>query len=287
MANINGMDLIDDLFYDKELQRDKFTWEILNSGDSVIKGLILDDDLNFSISNNFGTGSGDILSNTLKSYQNTAKSYAAYGNTAVKEFDNLGSKLGLGNIVSDTTDTINKLANYAFKAMGGVGNLNAQSIINGNYLTPADLVKVFQGTDIKLQMPQLTTTVFHRTGTNCLDYLSKLAKVFTGDVISLGGVMGYQEAPNGYKPNLEVINKNVISENGTEGTFDLRWGYVTLHSILVTGITWNQSKFTAMNADGSSSGDPIYIEFKIDIELSTAILRNDLLTLINSMKSNK
>lgn len=283
---INYMEKIDDLYFDKEMSRKKSTWELTIGDVSLAKGLILDDELQFSITNQYGTGSGDIISNTLKSFQTTAKNHAAYINTGINNIDEFGNRfIKNSNLGSEIVNTLSSVSNGLIGAMGGQGNFDLKSMVNGNFLTPADLIKVFQATNINVQIPRLHTIVMHRTGSNCMDYLLHVANYTTGNVSSIGGVLGYQEAPNSYEPELQVLNRTAISAQGMKGTYNLRWGYLTLHSVLVNSVNWKQSKFQAMDANGSSTGDPLYIEFEFGVELSTTILKDDLLQLITLMKS--
>lgn len=318
--SVNPLQNIDnpDLFYNQQLNRVPMTWE-LKTGSLVIRGLIDDLDLDFGIQTAFTEGVEDPIGKWIgNTHEQMTKLYPYY-NEGIKVGDALSRDLNNAGIGSDTLSDVldkakNQVADGVSSVMEGIGDwkgknapniqgslssrnpftrneVNIDKIARGKFISALEKVKIFAGSTISLPNFSLKTQVFHKKGqTNVLDFIKQIVEKTIGDTKDVAGLYGLQDSPNGYKPNLRGIGQ--MSVGGTEGTWSLRVGTLTIHNMLVENFNFKLRNMRALDGWASEdieeggavvSGDPYRATLMFSVTPAALMTKKDLINLLNQL----
>jgi hypothetical protein len=277
-----------ELFYDYQISRKKLTWR-LKSGGVILKGFLDEGDLVFHVSHSY-SGAQDKLGivDTLANKGNEIRDWTQYGENAYKQLDDLARDVedamgvghGLSSAISTGQQTIEDWMTKATDLVLGEGSANKISekvkkyAGRGHWFSALEFIKVFRGTSIEFQIPELKTIIL--SGVNEIkvnDTINELNDIFIGEVEEFSGMFGLQDSPNQYLPTFQGLGKDVKFP----GTFELELGErVTLNNLVCTNYQVSISKFNRRNPDGSTDSDPLYAEVTVSLEPAAYVTKQKL-----------
>lgn len=316
----NYIQLNRELFYVQELLNSNTSWELehkITTGSNLkLRGIFTDDDVSFNISNSFGTGglSDTVLGNVSNAVKNLHTKVTNWTPVANSGADIMGM---LGDGISEVTDQVDKLFkggegffqdkegksslggnwskgysdfyNKTHQLFGDI-KVNPSRIMNSKFISAVDLVKSFQGTDMKYSLPTMKCWIFHNSQekkTNVKSMIKAIINTCAGDVSDVEGIVGLQYSPGEYRPEFtKVINQSKYHNGrGFHGTWNLTMGGYTIYNLVISNIDVSMSKFNAIDYDGNDSGDPLYAELSITVEPASFISKRDMIDTLTRRRS--
>lgn len=276
-----------ELFYDYQISRKKLTWR-LKDGGVILKGFLDENDLVFHVGHSYsGAQDKQGIIDTVTSKANEVRDWTQYGKNVWNQLGptvgsierELGVDAGIGETVSSAQETLEDWAKTALDAIGGKGTANkVGNAINtyagrGHWFSALEFIKVFRGTSIEFQIPELRTFIISGTAGTVNGTINELNDIFIGEVKDFGGMFGLQDSPNKYLPTFQGLTPDVKFP----GTFELELGErVTLNNLVCTNYQVSISKFNRRLPTGATDQDPLYAEVSISLEPAAYVTKQKL-----------
>lgn len=148
-----------------------------------------------------------------------------------------------------------------------------------------NLIKTYKGTSVTLSGMNLKIVMLNSSlTTDIRSELNNLLAVTTGTFdadYSFKGLVGTQLAPNGYTIKYDSALEGIMA-----GTFILEIGNILkIPNILVSNVEYKISPVCVMDNNGNSTGEPLFIEVDVSVELARIITPNELSSLyVNNLR---
>lgn len=308
-------------FYDRLLNTIGNTWSLKPSGTSgnqikEIRGFLTDQDLTFSIENSFDRGGefpildgilGDLKAGMDKANKMSPAVYAfqkALSGSKLSNAlsDNLGADSPFGKGAQDLWDRTKKSVNDQLDQWGihlpPNSNKNSDAVsfftktlfddptrlAASKMVNSLEQVPIFGGSTVKLPSVTLTAYLFSHNTVDNVGYkrsLKDIIELVMGETHDQGGVIGLQEAPGNYKPDIRSIGVqtgNSDNDASHPGTWRLRVGAHYVESnLVVTNFSFRNRNMRTLLKD-PSTGEIKVMEVPYFCALSFEVMNAGILT---------
>jgi hypothetical protein len=177
------------------------------------------------------------------------------GQIAAQAYEGINTAVNLANV------GWNKAKDFYSKLTGGH---SVVADLNGTFMSGFDLTKVFTGSQVDLQLPQLETTILSYSGVpgskNIKKYVNAIIDKCLGDLNGFGmgdnSMWGILASPNGYVPDFA----NLDSNRPVEGAWSLTFDGHEVYNLLVTNFSYSYSNLKVKGTD-----IPLYVTLRFSV----------------------
>jgi hypothetical protein len=180
---------------------------------------------------------------------------------------------GLGEAANVAYEGINTAINLANLGWGKAKDFYSQitgghslvADLNGTFMSGFDLTKVYTGSQVDLQLPQLETTILSGSGVpgsgNIKAYVNAIIDKCLGDLNGFGmgdnSMWGILASPNSYVPDFA----NLDSNRPVEGAWSLTFGSHKVYNLLVTNFSYSYSSIKVRGTKDT----PLYVTLRFSV----------------------
>lgn len=264
----------------------------LKNMESILVGIMQKDTI-FSIGGGhmFGAGMPQIvpLIDTFRNLQEEAKKkYPIYAGD-VNRLEKVAQELGNGSTIGEIAGKLNEIARFTGRqlnkavswALDGAFGLQANDLMNGQFITAFDFSKIYNGSNGYISLPNLKTRIFFDGVTSVAERVKTINKYLINGMKDTAGLFGMQVAPMGYMASLNELDPEDI----TRGSVSLRIGdSMYVHNLLVTGFDYTFSAQKVKSKTGL--GGPLYADVTINLEPIGYVSRKKMEILLDQLNSN-